>query len=150
MNSVELVGNCGLYCGACTIYRAERDDQGWRGKLAEKFNCTIEQVSCNGCGALTANCWGNGCKIVKCARAKGYNYCYECEEYKDNSCEKFANLYNRYLENSSIDLRNNLVMIQEGKIDELLARSSERFKCKYCLKPTVAGAKTCHHCNREL
>lgn len=150
MSDYSLVGKCGLYCGACTIYRAERDDQDWRGRLASKFNCSSEQVKCNGCGSLTGACWGNGCKIVLCLRSKGQEFCHECDEFKANSCEKFSGVADRYFQSSKVDLRANLTMIQNGEVEEWLKQSEQRFSCKNCGKPTVAGSKSCHHCDIEL
>lgn len=150
MSEFSLVGKCGLYCGACTIYRAERDDQAWRSKLAERFSCSTEQVKCNGCGSLTSECWGRGCKIVICVNAKGHEFCYQCDEYRSNSCDKFSSLATRYSESSSVDLRDNLAMIQNGEVEKWLEQSVKRFSCKSCGNPIVAGSKKCHHCNVEL
>lgn len=150
MSKLNLVGKCGLYCGACTIYRAEKDDQEWRARLASDFNCSIDQVKCNGCGSLTSECWGNECKIVKCVNAKGHEFCYECDEYKNDNCSKFTSLAKRYSERSNVDLRANLVMIQNGEVEKWLEQSEKRFSCKGCGKPTVAGSKNCHHCDTDL
>jgi hypothetical protein len=150
MTNKNLVGRCGLYCGACTIYRIERDDQEWRKRFAERRNCAVEKVRCNGCGALTPDCWGYNCKFVKCLRGKGYEHCYECPEYETRTCEEFEKFAKSYLKEDGVDLRKNLAMIQAGKIDEWLKLSEELYTCKFCGKPTVAGAKKCHHCKREI
>jgi len=119
---MNLVGRCGLYCGACGIYRAERDDQEWRARIAKSYNCSTEQVRCNGCNALTSECWGNGCKIVLCTKAKGINFCFECQEYIDETCDKFKNLADDYL-STGVNLRENLLKIKEGKVEEWLRES---------------------------
>ena len=145
----ELIGKCGLYCGACTIYRAERDNESFRKTIALKFNCLTEQVKCNGCGSLTNECWGNECKIVKCVDLKGYKYCYECNEYLNNTCERFTNLSNRYYK-SSVDLRDNLQMIKNGEVEGWLEESKKKFSCKTCGNPIISGASTCHQCNSNI
>lgn len=145
----NLIGKCGLYCGACVIYRAERDNQEWRGKIADSYKCDIEQVRCNGCGDLSSECWGNECKIVLCTRAKGVNYCSECQEYISDSCNKFKDLCNDYLE-AGVNLRDNLVHIQEGRAEEWLQESQRKFACKACGKPLVVWTKKCHHCGVEI
>ncbi|HYE09997.1 MAG TPA: DUF3795 domain-containing protein [Patescibacteria group bacterium] len=150
MSDFNLVGKCGLYCGACTIYRAERDNQDWRSELASQFNCSSEQVRCNGCGSLTNECWGSGCKIVMCINSKGHKFCFECNEYKNNNCDKFSKVANRYAERSKIDLRANLMMIQNGETESWLEESKNRFSCRICGRPVVAGSKTCHHCNKDM
>jgi len=149
MTNKDLVGRCGLYCGACTIYRIERDDQEWRKRFAERMNCPVEKVRCYGCGALTLDCWGYECKFVKCQREKGYEFCYECVDYENRSCQMFEEFSKNYLEEDGVDLRKNSAMIKTGKTDEWLAESEEFYTCRFCGKPLVAGAKKCHHCKRE-
>lgn len=149
MNSKNIVGKCGLYCGACTIYRAQRDGEDLRNRIAEKSNCSPEQVRCNGCGELTSECWGKGCKIVVCIQAKGFKFCYECPEYENSSCSKYESLLKRYL-GIGVDLRKNSSKIKEGKIDEWLQDSEELFKCKACGKPVSAWFIECHHCGSNL
>ncbi len=144
-----LVGRCGLYCGACTIYRAQRDSPELRKWLAEKFKCTPEQVQCNGCGALTPDSWGHDCKFVVCLRGKGYQSCYECSDYQDRTCKKFEEFAQEYLE-EGVDLRGNLNQIKEGNIDQFLENSQKQYTCAFCGGPLAVGSKKCHHCGREF
>jgi len=149
MSEGILIGKCGLYCGACTIYRAERDNQEWRGRIAKKNNCSIEQVRCNGCGNLSSECWGNGCKIVLCTREKGVNFCFECQEYKNDNCNKFKRLANDYLE-IGVNLKENLLRIQEGNAEEWLQESQKKFTCNACGKPLAMWTTKCHHCGTDI
>jgi hypothetical protein len=150
MSKMDLVGRCGLYCGACGIYRAERDDPEYRKRLATHFNCPVEKVRCQGCSALTSDCWGFDCKFVKCLNAKGYQFCYECPEYENRSCEMFEKFAKEYLEEDGVDCRKNLAMIKDGKIEKWLNLSEKFYTCKFCGKPIVVGAKKCHHCEKEI
>lgn len=150
MNAKALVGRCGLYCGACVIYRAERDDPAWRRRLGEQFRCPPEKVRCEGCGALTPDCWGNDCELVRCMNEKGYVFCYECPDYDTKSCDKYEQLWRRYSEEDGVDLRRNLAVIKKGKVEEWLGECKSRFTCPHCGKPVASGARKCHHCNREL
>ena len=145
----SLVGRCGLYCGACSIYRAERDDPEFRKRLALRFNCPTEKVRCNGCSLLTADCWGSECKFIKCLNNKGLQFCYECPEYDRRSCEIFEKFSKGYLREDGVDLRKNLLMIKQGKIEEWLEDSKKFYTCKFCGRPVVAGAKECHHCKKK-
>ena len=149
MSNMNLVGRCGLYCGACAIYRAERDNQEWRARIAKNYNCTTDQVTCNGCNALTSECLGNGCKIVLCTSAKGINFCFECEEYINETCDKFKDLADDYL-NTGVNLRENLMKIKEGKVEEWLQESEKKYTCKVCEKPLAVWTTKCHHCGAEI
>jgi len=150
MDNKNLIGRCGLYCGACCIYRAERDGQEYKKRLALRFDCPEEKVRCNGCGALTPECWGFDCKFVKCLKEKGYEFCFECPEYEQRTCEMFEEFSKNYLEEDGVDLRENLAMIKEGKMDEWLKLSERLYTCKFCGKPVAAGAEKCHHCKKEI
>lgn len=147
--SLELVGKCGLYCGACSIYRAQRDDPHWQAELAREFKCKPEQVRCNGCGALTDACWGKGCPIVLCTAEKGYRYCYECPKYRADTCEAFGKLAERYLR-SGVDVRANLAQIESGATAEWLERCREKFSCPSCGQPVTVSARRCRVCGSNL
>jgi Protein of unknown function (DUF3795) len=145
----ELVGRCGLYCGACVIYRAERDDPEMRKRFAERRNCPPEKVHCRGCGAVTPDCWGYDCKFALCLNEKGYRYCFECPHYDLAACEQFEEFAREYLDDG-VDLRANLTMIKKKKTAEWLKLSEKRFRCPHCRKPVVAGASKCHHCRKDI
>ena len=146
MAAEALTGRCGLYCGACSVYRAQRDDGEYLKGLAERFNCPPEKVRCEGCGALTPECWGYDCGIVQCSVAKGYRFCHECGEFEDRTCDKYEKLDKGYLENDNVDIRKNLETIKSGNINEWLKLSTERFRCPNCLGPLPTGATQCHNC----
>jgi len=57
--------------------------------------------------------------IVLCAKAKGINFCFECQEYIDETCDKFKDLADVYLQ-TGVNLRENLLKIKEGKVEEWL------------------------------
>jgi len=148
----NLVGRCGLYCGACGIYRAYRDGGEYRQQLADFFKCSPEKVCCEGCQALTQECWGIECKIVECLNAKELQFCYECTDYDKHTCEKFEKFSEEYLQDDHVDLRANLSRIKAGQVDEWLKESEEKFRCPSCGKflPTSSFRKKCYHCGKEL
>ncbi len=146
-----LVGRCGLYCGACGIYRAQRDQGILLERLANGFKCPPEKVRCNGCGALTPECWGYNCRIVKCLTARGLEFCYQCDLY-EGGCEKFGDLARAYLNDNGVDLRENLERIRLGETEAWLLESEEKYKCRSCGQPLpFYGAKgECYHCGAAI
>lgn len=151
MVNKNLVGRCGLYCGACGIYRAYIDDGDFLKKLAERFKCPQEKVRCEGCMALTSECWGNGCKIVQCLENKGLEFCYQCSEYGKDSCEKFVKLAQRYAK-IGVNVKANLERIKRGETEEWLRESENKYRCPFCGKPLpVYGTEgKCYHCGADL
>jgi len=89
--------------------------------------------------------------VVKslCLRAKGLNYCYECDEYENNSCVKHGKLAQSYLE-VGVDLRANLTKIASGLTEEWLKESEGRFKCSHCGQPLSAWKESCHKCGHKV
>ena len=152
MGDLSLVGRCGLYCGACGIFRAYKDKGVYLQKVAEFFKISPEKVRCEGCQALTADCWGSACKIVECLDTKGFEYCYQCPEYKERSCEKYEKFSKNYLKEDKVDLRENLERIKAGDVENWLKESEERFRCPQCGNPlsTYSRISKCYHCNEEL
>jgi len=146
---INLIGRCGLYCGACTIYRAYKDDGDYRSRVATFFKCPPEKVRCEGCQALTSECWGKDCEIVQCTESKGFGFCYECPEFDSRSCMKFEDLAKRYIEDG-VDVRAHLDRIKSGQVDARLRESRERFRCPSCGKPLPEGRKNCYHCGKEF
>jgi len=52
----NLIGRCGFYCGVCEVYRAYKDSKELQEKLAKKYNCSPEEVRCEGCQAMDIQC----------------------------------------------------------------------------------------------
>jgi hypothetical protein len=147
----DLVGRCGLYCGACGIHRAYKDNGEFLKRLAENFHCPPEKVRCEGCMALTPECWGNDCKIVQCLRGKGLEFCYQCGNYEKDSCETFGKLAQRYAK-VGVNVRANLERIKKGETEKWLSESEKKYTCPSCGKPLpVYGIEgKCYHCGREI
>jgi len=60
-NSTELIGACGLYCGACRKYRKGR---------------------CPGCASQADSVlekWPQRCRIRRCCREQAFHTCAECD-----------------------------------------------------------------------
>ena len=74
---------CGLNCASCPIYLACHGDDDKREKLADHFKCTPDKIICNGCRTEpldTDHHWSPECKMLLCAREKGHEYCFECDD----------------------------------------------------------------------
>jgi hypothetical protein len=149
MDDMSLVGKCGIYCGACCIYRAERDGGVLVERLAAAFECPPDKIRCNGCGDLKPDSWSNDCDIVACLKDKGFGFCYECHEFENRSCEKYEDVAQRHLE-SGEDMRGALDMIRDGGPEEWLRESKARWTCGHCGNPLIGGRKECHHCHGQV
>jgi len=147
----NLVGRCGLYCGACVIYRAYKDKGEFLRGVAKHFKCSPEKVLCEGCMALTPDSWGYNCGIVNCLKGKGLEFCYQCRDYVDRACEKYEKLAEGYLEDGE-DVRKSMERIKRGEVDEWLRESAEFYRCRVCGRPLTEDRirGKCYHCGADL
>ncbi|UCD92413.1 MAG: DUF3795 domain-containing protein [Methanobacteriota archaeon] len=147
MADLSLVGRCGLYCGACGIYRAYRDGGDYLKEVAESFDCSPQLVRCEGCQELTPECWGHNCKIVNCLRGKGFSFCHECSDLK--SCPKHSKLHEGY-EELGVDIKGNLERIKAGDAEGWVMEQESKWRCKSCGKPISCHMEECHQCGAKL
>lgn len=145
----NLVGKCGLYCGACSIFRAQRDNPRLREAIANGVKCSVDAVRCQGCGGLTTECWCYGCKILACLKKKQYDYCYQCNEFVVRSCSLYQKLADDYQE-AGEDIRKNLLMIKQGKVNEWLKEQELKYSCPSCHQPISVWDEKCYHCDYQL
>ena len=104
MQRDQLIGCCGIYCGACPFYRSEIPELArllrdalkrekfdkiavpfeWVGSYRDfkKWLIFLSRAKCNGCKAGGGNPF---CTIRKCCSKKGIKSCAECEEFP---CDK--------------------------------------------------------------
>jgi hypothetical protein len=115
MNSVEqLVAPCGLYCGACPLYMAGKDEK-MAQAISQKFSIPIEAAKCIGCrpakGAPTP-CRGQKCATYSCAEEKGSFTCVECDDFPCGKLAPAADKADKVPHNMKI--YNLLLMKKEG------------------------------------
>ena len=99
-----LVAPCGLYCGVCAIYMADRDNnlkfkerlvdvyKGnilGKGKLKGSENLSVEDIKCKGCLSDDVFMYCERCEIKNCTREKGYTGCHQCDEFPCQYIENF-------------------------------------------------------------
>ena len=148
----NFVGRCGLYCGACLVYRAYKDSEQLRQKIAEEEKCESDEIRCEGCQTVLTDGWeskewGKNCKIVACLEAKGLHFCYECDTYPE--CEKFHGIAD-YLLKRGENLMENLEKIKAGKVEEWLEEEDGKWRCWKCGKSISAYLDECHWCGAKV
>ena len=142
----QLDSYCGLYCGACfimTAYRQNRNDclpDEWVSPIHDK------EIKCYGCKSkfVFENC--RGCRIRTCAQAKNVEFCNECSEFP---CEKINNLKKYNLAHLDVAI-NSLEIIKTIGKEEWLKQQEKRWKCSNCTSPSSWYEKTCIKCGNDL
>jgi hypothetical protein len=152
MEGEHLGAVCGLYCGACTLYRA-RHDKDRKGlekffqDLAERWNVPVEEVTCEGClsdGPVALYC--RNCKIKQCAAEKpGVTRCSDCPDFP---CDIITSFNNDGVAHHSEVLKN-IRRQQKIGVYEWLQEEYERVRCQYCGVSLDWYARTCHRCGTK-
>ena len=89
-NDAKLVAPCGLFCGACPVFKAS-GDSALAQKLAQTMGVSPEQVNCFGCRAEKGHIKVMGepvCPTYQCCiEQRGLQFCYQCADFP---CLKLA------------------------------------------------------------
>ena len=152
MDNEKLVAACGLYCGACEIYRTQED--GNQAKTKEIMNgmntrggtsFTLDDMKCDGCAAGgKINTWCKGCGIRACAKQKQKNArCSpECPDYPCSLLIKFANDGMTHHK----EIIENLQHLNKDGLKKHAAQEEKRWRCSGCGKPMSWYDKQCSSC----
>ncbi len=137
MGNENLVGVCGLYCGACSIYRATQDKneeklqdfaQGLTNKTGQKF--TVDDVRCDGClsnGRL--DLWCRNCQIRVCSKLQsGKVRCADCDELPCSRLTRFQNDGMKH----HLEIVDNLKSLQRVGIRDWALSEEKRWTCPHC------------------
>ena len=143
------VGQCGIYCGACPIYRGCQGDEQAREFARKVWKTPPERMNCHGCHALAPGEHGTYCPRRTCMEAKGYEYCSECREYSAGSCRKFGEM-DEYFNGIGESLREHLRRINAGEADAWLEEQGKKWSCPFCGSPIFWEEKTCPSCGKPL
>lgn len=87
---------CGLNCSECDMYKAGHGDEKCRQEIADWFkkkrNMTLkpEQIRCEGCRGPVEDNWSSDCKMMKCAKEKNLDFCFQCEDFPCATVSDFA------------------------------------------------------------
>jgi len=161
MSEIKLDGYCGLYCGACDVYRlSQKAEQSgvpasWA-EMPERFRKTIKpaEIVCHGCKSDTLFAGCRACPIIKCAKKKGVESCGLCRKYP---CFNFT------LVNAVVWLRRlnkklphvvvrqpNLEFIRQFGRDVFLSQQQRAWCCPQCGSPLSWYQEKCPSCGKEV
>ena len=144
-NKTPLLGICGVYCGACTTYRAYNDNDQALVEWEVKMGMPSDEIYCRGCYSDLVNEWCANCDFRKCAKEKGVVYCFEC---KDFPCKKLID-FSKTRPHRTLGLRN-LKHLKTMSIEEWLEQREKRWTCSSCGKKLHWYSKKCPECEAEF
>ena len=140
-----LAGACGLYCGACPIYRMCKDQDIERLERAahEIFHCRPEETHCEGCWGPLDRHWSPDCQFVACTSEQSLSFCHECANFPCDELIAFS------ADHNDIPLTN-LRHLAEVGLEVWLAEQDARWRCPTCGKPVDIYSENRRTCGAEL
>lgn len=153
----ELMAPCGLYCGACGVYIANRDsNEKFRTAMGNLYGTKPEDTRCKGCmqedPARELYLYCKMCKIRDCVKAKGFYSCHQCEGWPCDMISAFSLATGRQVMARTIPVwRENVARYgdEQGSV-EWARHECRRYHCSFCGKPLFRGAQRCRHCQKAV
>jgi len=127
-NNRELLGACGLYCGACYHYLASFDESIHLREVAMQQRGNLEGYFCQGCRSelLYVHPGCSQCEIRACANSRNLDHCGQCTEYPCVRIKAFQSdgrLHHR-------DILVNLAELIQERPEHWLEEQAKRWKCE--------------------
>ncbi|MFH2064207.1 MAG: DUF3795 domain-containing protein [Pseudomonadota bacterium] len=153
----ELMAPCGLYCGTCGIYIANRDNnEKFKTVMGNLYGLKPEQMECYGCmqsdPPRKIHDFCKVCAIRDCVKSKSYTSCHQCDEWPCRLIEEFPISTGRRVMKRTIPVwREKAAQYgnEQGSVE--WARSEcERYHCSSCGEPLFRGAQKCRACKKPV
>ena len=154
-----LIGPCGLYCGVCAIYMADRDtnlkfkerlvdvykgDVPGKGRLDDSENLSVDDIKCSGCLSDDVFIYCKQCEIKNCTREKGYAGCHQCDQFPCQHIENFPMTVGK-----KVILRA-IPYWREVGTDKFVEDEEARYVCPECGNKVFRGVVKCNKCKAKL
>ncbi len=143
----RLLGACGLYCGACTHYRASFPEGKHLLELAQNQGRRIEGFTCQGCRSdqryIHPGC--AKCQIRACVEAGGFLHCGQC---RFCPCERLmAFIYDGHLHH--LNIPDQLEELLRLGPERWIIEQARRWTCR-CGSPFSWYEEKCQSCGASL
>lgn len=132
---------CGLFCPACGVFIATKEDPVRLEQMARERGRPAEDVRCNGCNSETVSFYCRGCSMRACAAERGLRFCGECSEYPCAELREFQAQRPHRLE-----LWDSLARIRTAGYDQWYAEQEQHFACPQCGAINSAYHLQCRKC----
>lgn len=143
----DLLGACGLYCGACYHYRASTRDGKHLLEEAVRQGRSLEGFTCRGCRShlLYVHPGCAQCEIRACTDRRGIAHCGLCTEFPCERIWAFRNDGRIHHLETIVQLEQ---LAAEGP-DRWLAAQARRWRCR-CGMPFSWYETACHSCGAPV
>lgn len=155
----DFISPCGLYCGVCAIYIANRDDNRkfkerlvvlykggvpGKGTLPNSEDLSTDDIRCGGCLSddLFMHC--QQCEIRDCAGEKGYAGCHQCDDFPCQHIENFSMAVGKKVILRCVPYRRSV------GTEKWVSAEEARYYCPECGNIVFRGVVKCNQCKTKL
>jgi len=139
-----LAAVCGLYCEACTLFIATKEDPARLKGLSARFQLSEEAIKCYGCRSAKRGPYCDKCKMFACAAELGIEFCVECTEYPCDELKLFQSERPH-----RIELWDDLERIRAIGYEHWLKEIRGNYTCPQCRSINSAYDSECRKCGEE-
>ncbi len=149
----EHLAACGLYCGVCGVFYATRDNNNkflerllgvYQSQIPGLENLTTDDLLCDGCLSSRKSVFCRTCNIRKCTREKGFEGCYECDEFPCKYVEEFPVPVGKKV------IQRAIPYWREYGTEKWVQDEENRYICPECGNKLFRGAKRCNKCKTPV
>ncbi len=138
----RLAAVCGLFCPACHVFIATREESAKLAVLAERYQKTVEELQCNGCRS-DKRCFfcKTVCTMARCAASKKVDFCGACPDYPCTDLKAF-----QALAPHRIELWKSHQRIKEAGFEKWYDEMLLHYSCTACGTMNSAYHIACRKC----
>jgi hypothetical protein len=140
----NLAAVCGLYCEACSLFIATKEDPARLKKLAIRFQLSEEEMKCYGCRSDKRGPYCEKCKMFPCAAEQGIDFCVECKQYPCGDLKQFQSERPH-----RIELWDDLAQMRAGGYQHWFKDIRGNYTCPQCRSINSAYDLICRKCGQE-
>jgi len=139
------LGICGVYCGACTTYRAYNDGDQSLFDWEIRHGMPRDEIVCKGCRSELVNKWCSRCKFRRCISKRKVENCFQCGGFP---CKKLVD-FSKTRPHRTLGLRN-LTLLKEMSVAKWLRQQEKRWTCSSCRKKLHWYTENCPQCGARF
>ena len=144
-SKMELAAPCGMYCGVCGIYVANRDNNiKLKERLKGLFGVTVEQMSCQGCLSDNQFVYCRTCPIRACTIQRGLEGCHQCQDFPCQFIDAVGIPIGRKVMLRSVPAR------RELGTERWMEEEEKRYHCPHCGYALFRGVSRCRNCQNPV
>lgn len=135
---------CGLYCGACELFIATKENR--LSELASERNMSVDDLECYGCKSKKTSIYCGKCEIKNCNLNISTEFCCNCDEFP---CIKIKNFSLEPYSHKN-EVIENLDYIGNSGKQNWIEKQKEKWSCKVCGTRFSFYSNNCRVCGSKV